>query len=481
MPVTRSCENLIVHDQVGDGPAVGRITRQTTRRLAEGNIAGSNNSLDVHGQAMWIGPVDAIVSDGENDVDIPTNRAGRPRTRRQAHRESMGEGSLDDIRVRRIVNDSMQGLRDELGGMIAEGFRNFVLADFGPDRQNERNGPAAGISNTAPHVQMARENADRNIREDGDDRVHRDGNATEEALRDTRDDDFDERRRSHRNVDADRGTERILNIMRNWRIKFTGDLLDFSVEDFIYRVETLTDTNLHGNFDRLCQHAHLLFEGKALKWYWRFHRNSGNCTWNRLTNALLKEFKNDYSDFEMKNDIRRRRQRPNESFDDFYDAVMVLCDRLKEPMSGKELTETMLYNLREEIRKELLHVDIPNISALRKEVRKHEKFEKDHSLGKFIGRSNPKYKQVSEMELKDEMDCISEKGEADICAVVKKNGCWNCGSVDHSFKDCMKARTVFCFGCGLKDMYRPKCPNCAPKRGNFQQDVRATMDGHPRN
>lgn len=36
--------------------------------------------------------------------------------------------------------------------------------------------------------------------------------------------------------------------------------------------------------------------------------------------------------------------------------------------------------------------------------------------------------------------------------------CWNCDDLGHTFMDCTVARKVFCYGCGTKNVFRPRCP-----------------------
>lgn len=41
--------------------------------------------------------------------------------------------------------------------------------------------------------------------------------------------------------------------------------------------------------------------------------------------------------------------------------------------------------------------------------------------------------------------------------------CWNCDENGHRHNDCTEAKNVFCYGCGLKNVTKPKCPNCPGK------------------
>lgn len=124
------------------------------------------------------------------------------------------------------------------------------------------------------------------------------------------------------NVNSTDGTEianeKISNIIRNWRVKFSGSSKDMNIDEFVYRINVLTTNHLSGNFGLLSQHAHTLFEGKALQWYWRYHRQSNGIDWFRLCDALKKQFKDFYTDSMLNKEIRQKTQRPDESFDDFF-------------------------------------------------------------------------------------------------------------------------------------------------------------------
>lgn len=52
--------------------------------------------------------------------------------------------------------------------------------------------------------------------------------------------------------------------------------------------------------------------------------------------------------------------------------------------------------------------------------------------------------------------------------------CWNCSEKCHTFIECKGDRTVFCYGCGTKNVYRPNCQKCSLKtlQGNGRRNVR---------
>lgn len=273
-------------------------------------------------------------------------------------------------------------------------------------------------------------------------------------------------------------SDKVLNIIRNWRLKFSGRSDEMDVDEFIYRVNILTSNTLNGDYELLCNHAYSIFEGKALDWFWKYHQRNNQISWISLTNALRRQYKSDYSDFDIRDDIRRRKQKSNETFDEYLDSVVAIMDKLKTPMTDEELCETVLRNLKPEIRLELLHIEIKQISQLRREVRKHEKFMTDMRTNTGYRNSYSK-RQIAELDCDSQIqDDEPEEDLVDICAINKTIICWNCEETGHTYKDCIKAKKVFCYGCGLKDTYKPNCIKCKIS-GNSKKDALQQRKGHP--
>lgn len=339
-------------------------------------------------------------------------------------------GSDNDSRTRQMINDSMESFRNEMLGFIS----------------NEIRSAFQGLNIRQPASQPRTMEDFPNISS----RSTGNNNSSD-----------------HEPFLADK----VLNIIRNWKIKFTGRDNNITVDEFIYRVNILTSNNLRGDFELLCKYAHCLFEGKALEWYWRYHRQTNDIDWNSLTDALRKQYKLDYKDFDILEDIRRRRQRHNENFDDYFEAISELTDKLKTPISDRDLCETISRNLKIEIRHELLHLEISSVSQLRREVGKHEKFIKD--VRAHEARRSSKG-QISELDNANvDLEYFEEKTEG-ICTLRQDLTCWNCDKTGHTYLDCLATKRIFCYGCGAKDIYRPNCTNCFRKSGNGLKDVRRT-------
>lgn len=141
--------------------------------------------------------------------------------------EAIHTGSIGDNRVKEIVDDSLRGFKDEVIKMLVNGFQELSVTNPGPtlsdrppvhrEHTNEQEGEDVG-SSLSRNEQYG----------------HRDQN------------------RVFTSWDIDRNSEKVLNIIRNWRIRFTGDTSEVTADEFIYRINTLTVSNLHSDFNILC-------------------------------------------------------------------------------------------------------------------------------------------------------------------------------------------------------------------------------------
>lgn len=263
--------------------------------------------------------------------------------------------------------------------------------------------------------------------------------------------------------------DKVLQIISNWRIKFSGGLSGLSVDNFIYRVEALTSQTLQGDFDLLCNNACLLFEGKASVWFWRYHRSVASIRWPNLCLALRKEYRDSRTDVDYREMIRDRKQKPNETFDTFYESIVDLTDRLREPIHDDTLVEILRRNLLPEIQHEILNLQVSSVQHLRDICRRREFFMADirrkHGFG--LSRTPPAAKRISEIEtgLEQQMDDDLHVDGEEISEINLI--CWNCQKSGHRYQDCLSDRTVFCYGCGTPDTYKPNCKKCHSKNVKY--------------
>lgn len=154
-------------------------------------------------------------------------------------------------------------------------------------------------------------------------------------------------------------------------------------------------------------------------------------------------------------------------------------DRLPSPMSDMELIEVLARNLRPEIRQDLLYVPIHSISHLRKLVQMREHFLNEESVRKthLTRNQNPAMSRRYIAEINSAPENISDNRDIDGAIEAIQGGgiitkCWNCDEIGHHWQNCLQDRTIFCYGCGVKNIYKPNCLGCAFKKNNAAKNFR---------
>jgi len=123
-------------------------------------------------------------------------------------------------------------------------------------------------------------------------------------------------------------------IMSGWKLKFSGTGL--SEDNFIYKVEAMTNETLDGNFKLTCKNVSSLFEGKVKDFFWRHHKTVRQIYWESLCSALRKQYKDDRDDEDIEELLRQRKQENNEPFDSFFNAINVFLDKMEKPLSNSK-------------------------------------------------------------------------------------------------------------------------------------------------
>lgn len=271
--------------------------------------------------------------------------------------------------------------------------------------------------------------------------------------------------------------EKITSMIRNWNIKIDGSNKGLTVDEFLYRIISMTKDHLNGNFDIVCGNLQVLLADKALHWYWRYHKQVDCIRWNEFCVALKCEFKDLRSNYDLKEEIRNRKMRPGELFETFYDSICTILDRLETPMVEAEIVEILTRNLRPDIRHELLYVPVYSIAHLRKLVQMRENLLADDIYRKQVSGKNapivpPFRRNVSEVIYKEELeqDSLIDQVDAVSHSAQTRFTCFNCKEPGHHWEDCTKERTIFCYGCGLENVYKPQCTKCSGDKSKFPKN-----------
>lgn len=272
---------------------------------------------------------------------------------------------------------------------------------------------------------------------------------------------------------------KVANLINSWDIKFDGSAR-LSVDNFIYRIESLVHDTLNGNFNLFCEHVQCLFTKEAKDWYWHFRRTVNRVTWPVLCEALRTNFEQHRSDIDIKEDMRARRQTPSESFDDYKNAIYKIAEDLSTPLREQEIVDILQRGLRPKIRQQLLYVNISSVADLRRLCIKGENLLKEISKSDSnLTRGPFQRRPINEVFIEgdEEMgnDVLPESEISELARGSTNNlVCWNCRNSGHRYFDCLEDRTTFCYGCGAVGIYKPNCNKCSP--GNLRSSEGAKQN-----
>lgn len=257
-----------------------------------------------------------------------------------------------------------------------------------------------------------------------------------------------------------------------WGIKFDGTSKTITVEDFVFRIEVLRQ-DYGCPWSEVIISFHQLLEGNALGWYWTHKRLYGFRSWSDIREAMLAQFRRFESEFEIQKKILERRQQAQETFEDFYNAVIALRNQQNTPYSEIDLVEIMKGNLKPSLASLMFSIRVSGLNQFRQEVRRAESMLTNQRQA-YQQRS---YQQprVHELSYEDEpfvdfeVDAIQRSGRL---------VCWNCGHEGHNFNACKAARRVFCYKCGKDKVKVEDCPRCQgnlPRSASQSGETRSTQ------
>lgn len=113
---------------------------------------------------------------------------------------------------------------------------------------------------------------------------------------------------------------------------------------------------------------------------------------------------------------------------------------------------------------------IASIGQLREICRRREFFLQDLSRRHTFAntRSNNFSRRVAEVNVNSPTDPeLLEYEEVSELATI----CWNCRKSGHRYQECLAERSVFCYGCGTPQVYKPNCSTCNTNSKNFQSSA----------
>jgi Retrotransposon gag protein len=279
---------------------------------------------------------------------------------------------------------------------------------------------------------------------------------------------------------------RNLSAVAEFNLKFNGD--SKSLYYFLERVSELAQSRKVCHED-LFNSAVELFTGDAFVWYRSIKQSVNN--WDELVNLLKRDFLNVNYDEEIWEQIKKRKQKRNESVVIFVAHMDTLFNRLSRPPAECTKVKNIRQNLLTEYITPLALIDIETIAELVKLGKKLEESNivklKNHPITSHVANlqvnqtsskpfvrsrnfnrnkndrktDNNSQPSCSGIDNRNQNPVAQEQQNVNRNSSSSKLKCWNCGESNHTFYDCRAKRKVFCFKCGLENVKVSNCPKCS--------------------
>ncbi|XP_062700476.1 uncharacterized protein LOC134284924 [Aedes albopictus] len=263
------------------------------------------------------------------------------------------------------------------------------------------------------------------------------------------------------------------NIIEKWP-KFSGDGNAVPVVDFLRQIEILS-RSYQVSPDELRMHAHMLFKGDAYVWFTAYDDKLDS--WATLTTMLKMRYDNPNRDRAIRDDMRNRKQKPNELFSAFLTDIEAMSQRLIRKMSAEEKFDLVVENMKMSYRRRLALQPIQSLDHLAQLCYQFDSLESNMFLTKPTAKPAGLNQILAEEEL-EEYEEVSEEEDTAVMAVRPKitrkiaskpveskdnQGadqplCWNCRSLGHMWRDCTQRKTLFCHICGHGNTTAYQCP-----------------------
>lgn len=274
------------------------------------------------------------------------------------------------------------------------------------------------------------------------------------------------------------------NIIEKWP-KFSGDSNPVPVVDFLRQIDILS-RSYQISSQELRIHAHLLFKDDAYVWFTAYEGKMDS--WETLLTYLKMRYDNPNRDRFIREEMRNRKQRPNELFSAYLTDLEAMSQRMMRKMSDEEKFDIIVENMKLSYKRRLALEPVYSVEHLAQLCYKFDALE----ANLFNIRSANKPSLLNQIVVEEELsDPKEESDEVDLLAIHPKtnrsavrntstskepvresadsNLCWNCRETGHMWRDCCKRKTIFCHICGNADTTAYQCPqnhNLRPRQQN---------------
>ena len=162
---------------------------------------------------------------------------------------------------------------------------------------------------------------------------------------------------------SDRFDDRdLLFRIEKWRLRFSGDNRSMSIEDFLYKLETIAWREGVSE-EQIFRHVHLFLDGTAYDWFFTFVDEIED--WETFERLIRIRFGNPNQDQGIRTRIQERKQYRNEKFIAFATEIEKLNKQLSKPLSAHRKFQILWENMRPHYRTKLAAApEVKNLKQL---------------------------------------------------------------------------------------------------------------------
>jgi len=259
---------------------------------------------------------------------------------------------------------------------------------------------------------------------------------------------------------------------------FAGDETPLQAEDWIEEIKGMTALN-RWPFDYVLQYVRMHLTGPAKDWF----AGRDFSDWRELERKFRLVFVRDACAADLENEMRARKQRPNETLISYMQPKLRMCRGIGHSfgvskdyvLRGLRSREMALYAVgRTHVDEEELLGDLLNwerMSSLHAPAVAPKYVAPQHAKGtptRQLPRKRIEEKASPNKWKKFDKTVMETSGSN---SETYSASCWVCKKIGHMSRDCpdKATRKPVCFGCGVEGHIRPNCPekdqtNCAEVR-----------------
>lgn len=238
--------------------------------------------------------------------------------------------------------------------------------------------------------------------------------------------------------------------LKKWDLKFTGDPGSLPVKEFLSRLKIFAqadEVSLNSVAKKIAQ----VLDGSAMSWL-RI-RERPFTYWTNFESEFCSRFLPRDHDFVQLEKIRSAKQLQSEKFTDFYTRIELMFRELNVPELDKVKLDIITRNLHHIYSRHLILNKPNSITDL---FKKCKDIEEDPST-QYLQRQNKTFTKPTNFENRKPSNPTSTQRNVD----SSKLTCWNCHVKGHTFPNCSKDLSKFCYKCGNPNFTTKTCPKCS--------------------